>query len=787
MRLAGPVDVLEVTPGRSGEIPLEVVNTGTVIDGISARVLGLPAELATATPAMLPLFPDASGRVVVRLDLPPSFPAGRHPLVVEVQGSATGERAVHDVDLVVGPRPHLVLTASPRVVRARRRARFEVFAVNDGNLPLDVTLRATDSDRSLRCRITPSALTVAPGATAICEVEVRGPRHLLGGDVDRALDVEASVGGHDVPERDRRVSLLLRQAPALSRGLFTALVLLGIVGAWAAVFVFGLRTVLGPDKDVKEPAPSFFDWAQGTQGAQGSQAGGTAGNALGTAGGTTGGAAALVAQPLGCGGAPAVDAPAGSVPKGAALPAGVGGTLAGTVVAESDSLGVGRITVTAYRQARDCLLEVGSAATQGDGTYQIAGLFPGDYLLAFAAKGYRPLWYPDATAQAGARPVTVGAGEVAAVTDVVLAGLPATIRGQVDLGRITPGSAAASVTASVVARATWRPDDRPLRFPATVAADGSYTLANLPAPGTYEIAVTAQGYRPATLTERVVGGQTRFALTTTLGAGDGQIAGTVTDAGGTAIGGVQVATAIGDTPVVVGTPTVGTVGAFVIPGLPTPGTYVLTFTGAGFAPVTKAVDLAAGQVVEDLSVVLRGGGGTVTGRVQLADRSGVGGARVSGLGGPSTVATTTVTGPGRGTFVLAGLDPRTSSITVSLDGYLPASAPVDLSRGSVTGLTITLRPAVGHLGGRVLLPRSGQADVDRVDGLDVTATDGRAVRHAVAGDDGAPGGFSFDGLPPGAYTLSVTRNGTVLASAVAVVTTSGATRNVTLQLPTKGG
>ena len=55
------------------------------------------------------------------------------------------------------------------------------------------------------------------------------------------------------------------------------------------------------------------------------------------------------------------------------------------------------------------------------------------------------------------------------------------------------------------------PTRRPEYVTATDAA-GAYTFAGLPAPGTYELAFVAEGYQPTSLTERVLGGQSRFAL-----------------------------------------------------------------------------------------------------------------------------------------------------------------------------------------------------------------------------------------------------------------------------------
>ncbi|MCL3861865.1 carboxypeptidase-like regulatory domain-containing protein [Actinotalea sp. K2] len=737
MRVLSTVDVLDVAPGGAGEIPLEVVNTGTVIDGVTAHVLGLPVDLATSRPAVLPLFPDATGHMVVQLDLPSTFPAGTHPVTVQVTGQVPGGDVVHhDVSVVVGSRPDLALAASPTVIRARRRATFEVQVRNQGNVALDVALRANDSDRTLQCAITPSTVSVEPGATARCAVQVKGPRQLVGGDRDRPLRVEATaLDQHEV------VSLVLRQRSLLSRGLLTALVLLAIVGVWAAIFLLGIRQVLGSEAYTKSAPPSFFaatsDPADGAAGVPGAM-------------------------------------PAGSVSRDGVLAAGVGGTLAGTVLALSDGEGVGRITVEAWRTAGDgSRAVVGSAATQEDGTFAVAGIFPGSYLVSFRGEGYETVWYPAATGPADAAPVFAVGQTVTDGVDVTVSGAPATIRGTVDVGDVT-----SPVVAQVVARAMWDREDESSAQTVEAAPDGTYVLAGLPAPGTYELTFTAEGYLPTTTTEHVDGGQERFATTVDLGSGTGQISGTVTD-GRLPLGGVEVSTTVDGTDVVVGTPTVGMVGAFVIPLLPTPGTYVVTFTKEGFTPATVVVDLSAGGVRSDLVVALGGGAGTVTGRVLATDGTGLGGASVTVGGGPSTVQATSLTTGTVGAFTLAGLEPGLYSLTATLAGYAPQSVAVDLTGGTTAPVAVTMRPSWGTVRGVVRDAAGAGAS-----GVEVQATDGRQVwttiSTAVAGR--SAGDYVFAQLPPGTYAVTLSRSGRVVETAVVAVQ-AGGSASQDLRLP----
>src|SRR6478736_5212276 len=145
MRVSSDTAVLDVRPGDSADIGVDVVNTGAVIDGVTARVVGLPDHHVTSRPAVLPLFPDSAGRLTLTLDLPAGFPAGRHPVTVEVRSrQAETTPGYLDLDLVVPSVAGLGLSSRPQVIRAHRTAEYVLTVVNRGNTTLDVVLSATD-------------------------------------------------------------------------------------------------------------------------------------------------------------------------------------------------------------------------------------------------------------------------------------------------------------------------------------------------------------------------------------------------------------------------------------------------------------------------------------------------------------------------------------------------------------------------------------------------------------------------------------------------------------------
>ncbi len=711
------------TGPRAG-LSLEVVNTSTVIDAVTVEVRGPTAPFVLVSPTPLVLFPEAVGTLRVTFDLPEHFPAGSYVVDLVVRGKVPGaEPTVHTVEVDVPSAPALRLLAEPTVVRARTGGGFTVRVVNEGNEPLDVALRAEDTDRALTATLVPSTLHVPVGRTELANVVVRGPRQLYGSDRDRPLTVVAAA--NDVTAE---APLVFRQRSTFSRGVVTALVLLLIIAAWALAFVLGMGLVLGSDPLTKVAPASLFA--------------ASAGQAVEGDGDTAPGQA-----PGG--------APADALPREGALPAGVGGILNGTVRGASDGAGVGRLTVELLRQSREGLVLVSSSATQADGTYELAGLFPGPYFVRIAADGYDEVWYPRGLTESSASTVRVRAQEATDGVDLVVVGHPASLEGTVATG-LPDGE----VEVDVVATPVWADADPELVQTVRAEPDGSYRFDDLVAPGTYELQFSAEGYQSTAITERVLGGQERLALDVRLSAGDGQIAGTVTDATG-GLGGVTVTTTVDGAQIEVGTPTQGQVGRFVLGGLPTPATYVLSFAKDGFATVTAVVALGPGEAQPDLAISMAGGVGTVTGTVEDSDGNPLGGVTVT-AGGATGVTTTTLTAGAVGTFSLAGL-PQGQEITLTFahPGYLSVSIPVRVGDGDPP--RVTMASAFGRVVGRVT-----QGGVPLV-GVTVQATDGLAVHSTTTTSSGEGGTYVLPDLAPGTWTVTVVRDGRVVVTALVEV------------------
>lgn len=780
MRVTAGSTLVDLAPGSSADVDVDVVNTGRVIDGVTARVIGLPEGHVTTHPPVLALFPESAGRLTVSLELPSAYPAGRHPVTVEVLSRQEAVPSEYvDLDLLVPTRPDFRLAARPEVVRAHRTGRFLLTVTNSGNVPLTVSLAASDPEKAVTPRVMPERLLLGAGRSGDVLVEARGPRMIFGAELDRPVTVtataipaddaaaqtDAEIGwladggdpaGHDpaaaaptlvAPEVGEAAlppqtqPLILRQRPWITRGMLTAFILLAIIAVWAAIFLFGLRQVFAADPATKTAPASFFPTDIALQAASDQQAD--------------------------------ANAPAGALAKDGSLPSGLGGTIAGTVTAASDGGPVGRILVEALRPRADGTLDTsGSAATLADGSFQVAGLFPAGYLLRFSADGFDPVYYPGSADQAAATPVAASSAQVTSGINVVITGKPATITGTVDLGETLQ-----PVTTTVTVRAVAGP--RAGQDIATTTTDGNngYTLAELPAPAQYQLSFVAEGYQPTVITTRVDGGAQRLQPSVLLTAGPGQISGVVS-ADGAPVGGITVSTTVGGTTITSGTPTTGDVGRFVLGNLPTPATYVLTIGGPGFGSTTEVIDLGPGQQRTDLAVTLASGTGQVTGRLLDAAGNGVGGAviTVGGMTNPPTSGT--LTDGTVGAFAVSGLPAGgTLTLTFTKPGFADTTVPVQPGGDPVT---VTMSDSLGRISGTVRTP----AGVP-ISGATVTATDGKRtwpVTSSSASAGSAAGSYVIAGLPIGEYTLTA-QGPTTLPRTTLVSVTAGAQATADFVLP----
>ncbi|HTW07192.1 MAG TPA: carboxypeptidase regulatory-like domain-containing protein, partial [Acidimicrobiales bacterium] len=703
-------------PGQPFSLSIDISNTTELIDAVAVSVDGLPGSTVSTSPSELELFPNASGSVTVRVQLPKDFRAGKYSARVSASSRATpAEVASCEFSLDVEPVTRAAVTIKPLTRTGHRKSHFSIEVDNLGNTDLDVALDASDPERELRLSCAPARLVMGPGSSQYVRLGVRAPHKLFGSEKAR----QVRVGANAVPVRDGStlpaIALEARatyvQKPQVARGVLTVLLLTAIVALWAGIMTFALTYVLSPAALAKSAPLSFFAPVNSSP--------------------ATGGAAHSPPGVGAAGAAGAAGTPAGFQPKNVA-PAGAGGTISGKVTSRFEPGGVARVTVVAMLVGAKHPTTF-SAATGADGTFQIVGLFPGSYKVQFYAPGYNSVWYPGTASSGDASSVTVTAGATPAPLALSISGKRGSIAGQVVTGEAP--APPVTVTAYVGGE-----------YAGTVKTntDGKYALSNLPTPATYTLSFLGRGFNQFEEQVFVDGGQRVVANAVQLAAARGEIAGLVTSSGVPVPGVNVVATANGNT-FTSATASSGAVGAFSLPQLPTPATYLLTFSAPGFGTRTEAIYLGPGAEERQLQVGLVGGTGTVSGSVTNRGGQGLGGVSVTVGGTVASASTQTLTGGGQvGYYTLAGLPtPGYYAFTFSKPGYASQTIGVKLKSDSgARSVNVTLAPTIGSLAGTVEDARTKAG----LPGVSVSVTNG-LDRQQTTTASSPDGGYQLTQLP----------------------------------------
>lgn len=264
------------------------------------------------------------------------------------------------------------------------------------------------------------------------------------------------------------------------------------------------------------------------------------------------------------------------------------------------------------------------------------------------------------------------------------------------------------------------------------------------------------GYAPAVAEVDLAGGESRSGVVITLHKGDGSISGTVSTTKGP-LGGATIAASDGSSTVsTVSVTTPGSVGDFQLPDLPTPDNLTIVVTAPGFATQTLAVSLAAHQQLTGLSVILVPGTGSVSGTV-TSDGSPAGGVTVTATNGQQTVSTVTLSVGAVGSYQLTGLiNPGDYTITFSRSDLTAQTRAVSLSAsdGTLSGVDADLVPNTAAVYGTIT-----QTGGQPVHAVTVELSSGTTDFKVTSADSPTPGAYEIDGLTPGTYTISFTRQG----------------------------
>lgn len=704
---------VRIHPGTTALLDIEVTNTEDVIDGISARVIGLDPAWVPLVQPVVTLFPDTTGVLTIRFELPTSCAAGESMITVHVYSTIdAGRFDEHAVLLHVEPVEDATLELRPSVVEGGSRAEFNAVVTNTGNITTEFTIAAIEPTRALECATSSPTLLVPAGESRELVLHARGRRPFLGQIVSRNIEIVATS-----TDLELKATARFAQKPRIPRGAITAFILLAIVLLWAIIFLFVVQFMQAKDAATKAVPDT---WAKGTREVR------------------------------------VVD---------------VVSTISGRVVAASTGEGQAGITVEALRNQGGEFTPTASAATGDDGSFALSGLLPGTYKIRYSAEGFQSAWH-GGTDEASTEQFTVVPLTPIVLEPMVLTGLGGTITGQI---AAPPGGVVGPATVTITLIPD-RDDQPPIVVPPPPVdpVTGEFSAPGLQTPATYEVRIERDGFAPVVTRVDVRGGPPTLLDTTNLSAADGSISGRVVDGAGNGLGNVKVVVRSGSIERSILTPTVGAdAGRFTLDALPTPRTYVITFTLAGYSSETMAVEVGGGEPKELASpVTLIGGAGTVTGTARDTSGNPLGGVKVVVAKGAVTAETatlTTGTGPnGQGSYTVSGLPiPGPYTVTFSLAGFQSETVLVGLPVATDTPaiVDVQLSRATSTVAGTVLVSSSTP---NRNVGLTVELSDGGTARTTITTSNPA-GGYSFSDVPNGSYTLTVVDTGVVPRSVLRVV------------------
>lgn len=775
----------DLTPGVPQAVSVTISNTGTVIGGYAVRVLGADPSWVTQEDDEISLFPDESRTVVVMISVPEGMTAGERRLSVQVRELTPPEQSlVEEVVLVVPEAPATQVRLDPMAVTAGRTARLNVLVDNTGNTPVHRRLHGQDPEGRVRFRFDPPVVQLQPGEHALVDLRATAKQPLLGSPVVRPLELrlvapdyvpvapepEKAASDEDGESKlarprmrrkrptpridDEAIPMVANatfvQRPRISRGPISLLGLLLAVTVFAIVITLSLSRIVGQSAADRNLALEI---------------------------------------------AAARDAGAGS---GTA-------SLGGAVRLLTSNEPVESVTVSVF-SAADTEAPLATDATDATGTWRVGNLPAGDYKVTFRGAGFVQVWFPKALDAADAETVTLEPGAQQLGLDAVLGGIPASISGTVEGPDVsaatltlraplsgmatTASSTAAPGTAGTASAATAEQGAVVMSVP--VGDDGTFTLENVPSPSVYDLVVEKPGYATSTQPVDVSAGEARVGVEITLRQGDGVISGFVDSISGPRLGEATITATSGQTTVTTMSVSEGDVGTFTLRGLPTPATFTVVVSLENYASQTLTVTLDEGQRLTGTGVTLNSSSGKLSGQVlTAADQQPAPGVLVSVTNGRQTVQTAT-TSPTEerdgGRWSVSGLAlPGNYTITFSRPDLAPQTVSLALNpRGQVvaadgststTAREVQMLSATSVVEGRVLQdqrptpnrPRPAALPVGEAEVTLSSNTSTYTVTTASVPQRNA-GRYRMVGIPPGTYTLSISRNGVSPVSRIIEIT-----------------
>jgi beta-lactam-binding protein with PASTA domain len=247
---------VRVEPGGDVTVGAQILNKGSVVEGVDMRVLGVPQDWVRIEPPRVNL--DVGGQAVVSIHFAPpratSTRSGPSEVEVAVWSSSNPQvRCAEHIRLDVGAYHDLEVEHTQNELTVRRAGEFRLALRNNGNYPLGagVTPNAGPAaEGKVHLHFDPRSAAIPAGGTAVLTIKARAVKRIVSGlPVTHALQLHVLGAGAAKP-----VEMNMVQQPLLPRWAPRLLALL--VPILAATLGLG---VLQSIKNRPQPVPSVLD------------------------------------------------------------------------------------------------------------------------------------------------------------------------------------------------------------------------------------------------------------------------------------------------------------------------------------------------------------------------------------------------------------------------------------------------------------------------------------------------------------------------------------------------
>jgi beta-lactam-binding protein with PASTA domain len=232
--------VATVEPGGEVTVQAQVLNKGTVVEGVDMRVLGVPEEWVRVEHSRVNL--DVGGQAVVAIHFAPpkatTTPSGPAEVEIAVWSSSNPQvRCAEHLHLEVGAFHGLEIEHPPGDLNVRRSGEFRLDLRNNGNYPIGAGVQPTAGPAAagkVGLHFEPRSVAIPPGGRASLTVRARAAKRLISGmSVTHALQIHLLGGGEAKPVEVNMVQrpLLPRWAPRVLALLIPVLIATLGVGA----------------------------------------------------------------------------------------------------------------------------------------------------------------------------------------------------------------------------------------------------------------------------------------------------------------------------------------------------------------------------------------------------------------------------------------------------------------------------------------------------------------------------------------------------------------------------